>query len=265
MERKINYIKLYTKENDYCKQIAINLKKLLIDNNFQIVDANYDLAISIGGDGTFLKMIHENEFNDSIYYIGINAGTLGFLPEINANELSSFVNRLVNNDYLINELSFIRGTIKSLDGVYLYNSLNELTIRKLDLSVLKTKVFIDNYEFENYVGDGLVLSTATGSTAYNASLGGAIVDQRLKTISILPLAPIYNKVFKSLINPLVLMEKTKVNLVFDKSEDIMIINDGKKDEILNVQEIEFNVLKNIKCIGMNNNYFIYAISNKILK
>ena len=78
MERKINKIKLFVKDNEKCKNVAKDLEEVVKNQSFKLVEEDYDLAVSIGGDGTFLKMVNETNFNPNIYYVGINAGTLGF-------------------------------------------------------------------------------------------------------------------------------------------------------------------------------------------
>ena len=147
MERKINRIKLYVKSSKLAQEKANILKDKLTINNYEIVENNHDLAISIGGDGTYLKMIHENEFNDKIIYLGINVGTLGFLPEVEMNDIDLLIDKLNDNDYTYNELYLEEATIYTNSDSLKYYSLNEFVIRKSDLGVLKTNIFIDNWRF----------------------------------------------------------------------------------------------------------------------
>jgi NAD+ kinase len=103
--RKINRVKLFVNDNDLSCIVAKDLELELIKYGFEIVDTNYDLAISIGGDGSFLRMVKANKFNDSIYYIGINSGTLGFLQEIDVSTTLDFVKRLNSNKFKIEEIN----------------------------------------------------------------------------------------------------------------------------------------------------------------
>ena len=263
MQRVINNIKLYSKENEISKNYCNVLLNELIKNNYKIVDNNFDLAISIGGDGTFLKMIHENMFNNSIYYIGINTGTLGFLPEINSTDILKIIDILNNNNFIVEELCYLKTTVFTNNKVYEYNSLNEIVIRNNDLSVLKCKVNIDNNFLEDFVGDGLIISTPTGSTAYNMSLGGAIIDNSLKVLSIMPIAPINNRVFKTFTNPIIIPEKNVVSITFSNKTSLFIMSDGKKHDIDNVYKMECRVLDSIKCLRMKDYNFINEINKKI--
>ena len=79
---QIKRVKLFSNDNENSKEIEKILKNELEKENFIICDKDYELAIAIGGDGSFLRMLKRSNFNSDIYYIGVNCGTLGFLEEI---------------------------------------------------------------------------------------------------------------------------------------------------------------------------------------
>lgn len=265
MERKINKIKLFINNDSKSQEVAFKLKKQLINSNFTICEDNFDLGISIGGDGSFLKMIRENNFNHDIYYIGVNSGTLGFLQEIDINNTKNFVERLNNNDFKKEELSVLETTIYTKDKSYIFNSLNEIVIRKADFSILKTKVFIDNELLENFVGDGLLISTSTGSTAYNMSFNGSIIYNTLNAYILTPVAPINNKAYNTLTNSIII-PNDKVIRIDDDVNSLFIMNDGKNYCCDNVLKIESRVKINaIKCLRMNEFHFIKVINKKIIE
>ena len=264
MKRIINKIKIYINGDDKSIKVRDSLTKDLIDKNFKIVDNNYDLAISIGGDGTFLKMVNENNFNSDIYYIGINSGTLGFLQEIDLDKTLDFINRLENNDFKEERISIGKALINTKDKVYQYNFLNEIVIRKDNFSTLEVPIYIDNEYLEDFTGDGLLISTSTGSTAYNMSFGGSIVYNSLKTLSLTPIAPINNRAYRTLTNSFVLPIDTKIEIRGKNNFFFMV--DGKNKEIKNVIKLEVTIdKKEIKCLRMNEYHFIKIINNKILK
>ncbi len=122
--REINKIKIYLNGDNKSKKVKDLLEKELNKHHFEIVDEKYDLAISIGGDGTFLKMVNENNFNNKVYYIGINSGTLGFLQEIDIDKTVNFVERLAKNDYKIEKLSIGNAKIFAGKDKYQFNFLN---------------------------------------------------------------------------------------------------------------------------------------------
>ena len=262
--RKINKIKIYINGDDKSKMVRETLINDLISHGFKIVDKDYDLAISIGGDGTFLKMIHDNEFNSDIYYVGINSGTLGFLQEIDLDKTSNFINRLLNNEFNEEHLSVGKVLIKTSTEIYAYNFLNEIVIRKNNLGTLEIPVFIDGELLENFTGDGLLASTSTGSTAYNLSLGGAIVYNRLKSLSLTPIAPINNRAYRTLTNSFVLPIDSKIEL--KTNNDLLLMIDGKNKKINNVINIEITIdNKDIKCLRMNDFHFVKVVNTKLLK
>ena len=94
----------------------------------------------------------------------------------------NFVKRLNINDFREEHISIQKTKIITEDEVYTFSSLNEITIRAKDFNVLKMDVFIDNSLLEHFTGDGILASTATGSTAYNMSFGGSIVYNSLNTL-----------------------------------------------------------------------------------
>ena len=266
MKRKINRIRLFPNSDEKSKRVANLLKEELLKNHFELVKDEYELAISIGGDGSFLRMIKQNNFNNQIYYIGVNSGTLGFLQEIDIQNTSDFIEKLNNNDFKIEELSIETTKVVTDKKTYKYNSLNEVVLRKSDFALLKTPLYIDNELLENFAGDGLLFSTSTGSTAYNMSFGGSIIYNTLKTLIITPIAPLNNRAYRTLTSSLVIPEDKKIVLDFPNREDLFLMVDGKNIFINNVLKVESKIdKKKIKCLRMHEFHFIKVINSKILK
>ncbi len=265
---EIKKIKLFVNNNEKSKIVANDLELELKKYGFKIVDDNPDLAISIGGDGSFLKTLRETNFNDNIYYIGVNSGTLGFLQEIDINNYSDFVKRLSSGNYRIEELAVQETKIITEDEIYTYNSLNELVVRNKHFKTLRLPIYVDKEYLEEFAGDGVLISTSTGSTAYNMSLGGSIVYNSLKTLSITPIAPLNNRVFSTLINSVVVPNDkviTMTPLDNPKYKNLFFMFDGVDIEIDNVIKVETKVCeKTIKCIRMNDYHFIKLVNNKII-
>ena len=265
---EIKRIKLFVKNNEKSIEVAKNLEEELKSNGFLIVEDNYDLAISVGGDGSFLKTLKENNFNDNIYYIGVNSGTLGFLQEIDINNCSDFVKRLKEGNYKIEELSVQETKVITDNETYTFNSLNEIVVRNKQFKTLRLPTYVDNEFLEEFVGDGLLISTSTGSTAYNMSLGGSIIYNTLKALSITPIAPLNNKVYHCFSNSIIIPDNkviTMKTLDVPKYKDLFFMIDGVIQEIDDVKEVITKVdSKTIKCIRMNEYHFIKLINSKIL-
>ena len=265
MKRKINNIKLYIKKSNYAKEIADELEKKLIKNGYKINNKEYDLAISIGGDGTFLKMIHENKFNDNILYVGINAGALGFLTCIESNNIDTFIKEINSNSYYIEDSILINTCVSTSKTTKEYNSINEIVIKKNNHLLMKANIFIDNCLLEKFVGDGLLISTPNGSCAYNLSFNGSIIDNDLKALSMVPIAPINNTIFKSLTYNTVVSNKRMIKVKLDTKENICLINDGMTSNINEVKEIDINISnKIIKILKFDTDDLIKKINTKII-
>jgi NAD+ kinase len=148
-----------------------------------------DLVLSVGGDGTFLEtMLKVKDLG--IPVAGINTGRLGFLANISEEEVSHSLDLLYNDDYELIERCLLEITEPSdlFEGISQV-ALNEITIQKADLSMITINVFVDGTYLNTYWADGLIISTATGSTAYNLSVGGPILSPEDESIIISPISP----------------------------------------------------------------------------
>ena len=261
--RIINKIKLFIKGDTESIKVANLFKEKLLDNNYVIDDIEFDLAISIGGDGTFLKMVSECNFNTKLFYIGINSGSLGFLQDVNISDIDYFIELLNINKLNYEEISF--GSILVNNGNNELPFFNEAVIRNTGYKTLRIPVYIDNSYLENFVGDGLLVSTAVGSTAYNLSSGGPIIYNSLDVFTLTPLSPINNIKYSSLSRPIVLPKNKKVNVISDHELSLSIVIDGKEKIIDKVKKIEVTLSKNkIKCLRMNDYDFIKKVSEKLV-
>lgn len=149
-----------------------------------------DLVIVLGGDGTLLNVARHAAFQ-GVPILGINLGRLGFLVELEKENLERFFQKLFNGEYTIDhrmmiEASLIRGSM-TIDT---FVALNDIGITRGALSrITNLKVFVDDQFVDFYPADGIVMSTPTGSTAYSLSAGGPIVDPNMSLILITPICP----------------------------------------------------------------------------
>lgn len=265
MNKEVNTIKLYVKDTLKAHEIENIVRKELADNNLLLDNDSFQLAISIGGDGTFLKMLHDNNFDNSLYYASINAGSLGFLSSINENQIIDFIKSLIDNNFNIKELNILKSNLYGNNIVNEILSINELTIRKTDFSSFKCDIYVDDKLLNKYNGDGLVISTPIGSTGYNLALNGPIIDNDIKALSITTIAPINNKVYKSITNSIIIDAKRKITLVFEDNTNLCYLNDGKMNTLSNINKIECILdNKSIKCIMPNEYNYIDNIRTKII-
>ena len=146
------------------------------------IDAkNYDFIISLGGDGTFLSTARRFY---NIPIVGINLGNLGFLSEIDKANMECELKKLLVNDFNVEERFLLETTI---NGEKCYG-LNDIVINRGKFTkLLNLEVYFNNKFVDNYVADGIIVSTPTGSTAYSLSAGGPIVEPNLDVLVITPI------------------------------------------------------------------------------
>lgn len=146
------------------------------------------LAISIGGDGTFLRTA-QWVGNKGIPILGINTGHLGYLADAQIAEGTDILDDIINNRYKIEERSLIETCCGSSDFDKWQYALNEVAILKQDTaSMISVKTEINGTELATYLGDGLIIATPTGSTGYNLSVGGPIIEPCAPIWAISPIA-----------------------------------------------------------------------------
>lgn len=264
MSRKINNIKLFANNTEKAKAILQVVKEEIVNYKFNLVDYNYDLAIAIGGDGSFLRMVKANNFNSDIYYVGINAGTLGFLQEIKPDEISAFFDKLNHDDFKVDEIGIQETNVISNNTQQQFYSLNEIVIRDSDLNTAKLNLFVYDTLLEKFVGDGLLVSTSVGSTAYNLSYGGSIVYNTFHSLQITPIAPLNTKSYRNLLNSVIIPDNMQIKIIPD-NKNLLITVDGENYVYNNVSAIETSVQKKrIKCLRLNDYNFLKIVNDKFL-
>jgi len=262
----IKNIKLFPNNNDMAMQSARLIRDKLMENGYVITDKDYDLAIAVGGDGSFLRMVKENNFNSDICYVGINAGTLGFMQEVKLEDIDKFIDELNKEEYKIEEVG-IQETVINYDynNKVKFYSLNEIVVREKNLKLAKFDVNIDKYFLEKFTGDGLLVATSYGSTAYNLSLGGSIVYGGIASLQITPIAPINSKVYRSLSNSVIIPDKKEIEIIPENNKDLMIIADGENRIYPNVSSVKTKLNgKKIKRLRLSYYNFPQKINEKLL-
>jgi len=261
---KIKSFKIFSNNNDKSKEIESIVKEKLLNNGFVESD-DYDLAIAIGGDGSFLRMVKNTNFNSDTLYVGINTGTLGFAQDISYNDLDNFINSLKSGNYKVDTIGVERTKVITNEGDSIFYSLNEIVIRDKDLNTVRLNINIDDIFLERYNGDGILVATSFGSTAYNLSFGGSIIYNTFHTLQITPIAPLNNKAYRNLLNSVVLPETSLVEII-PENNNLLITIDGENKVYDNVIKIETSVKeKRIKVLRTIDYNFIEKINEKFLK
>ncbi len=259
-----NVINIFRNKSKFSKSIFFKTKDILEDYGFEVSSSfNSDaiLNLVIGGDGTFLKAVHDTNFTN-IPFIGINTGHLGFYQEVEVGEIENFVKDFKDGNYKVEELTILESQVnkKRMD------SLNEVVVKSNKNQIVRLKVFIDGNFVENFQGDGLIIATPHGSTAYNLSCGGSILHQSLKGYSLTPIAPIFSNLNNAIISPVVLPEDATIDILVSKRDNYhtVFIFDGKE---YNTRDYKISIRvsnKTIKKLILDKNHYWTNIKNKLL-
>ena len=163
------------------KKLGVPLKKF-------ITGANY--AIVIGGDGTFISTAHLF-LNQNIPLLGINTGNFGFLTEVEENEIEENIKNIVNNKIKIEErIIIVCSLIRNNHIIKRFFAINEVVINKGDLpKLIKIRSYVNNNYIGTFSGDGVMVSTPTGSTAYSLSANGPIIYPTMNAFIINTICP----------------------------------------------------------------------------
>lgn len=230
--------------------------------DFFISDDNFDadLALSIGGDGTFLKTA-SHVGNKNIPILGINTGRLGFLADISGEEIVAAFDDILNNRYRIEERTILQVKTSDSNEIFGY-ALNEVAVLKQDTSSMITVHTKLNEEFlTDFQSDGLIVSTPTGSTAYSMSVGGPLVLPQSKNFILAAVAP------HSLnIRPLVIPDDFKIELEVKSRLGCYLISLDGRSAVLNqstkifVQKSDFT----LKLLKRENYTYYNTLRNKLM-
>jgi NAD+ kinase len=188
--------------------------------NFNKMCQEVDLLVSLGGDGTLLSLVRRSYGCDKPI-LGINAGNLGFLADTPIESVDEMLDRLVVGDYRIDNRMLIEGYIESRDGKKDFYAFNDVVITRPTIShMAKLEASIDGDWFNTYHGDGLIISTPTGSTAYNLSLGGPIMYPLSKVFIMTPIAP-HSLTQRPLVVP------SDFTITLTSPDDLVVMIDGQ--------------------------------------
>lgn len=194
---------------------------------FHAAECDADLAVSMGGDGTFLNTA-EKIGHRRIPILGINTGRLGFLADVPPTDIDRALSQVMKGDYSLQERSLIEVVAEGCElGVYPF-ALNEVALLKHDnSSLIEVHTSVDGELLTNYLADGLIICTPTGSTGYSLSVGGPVLAPQSATFCLSPVAP-----HSLTMRPVVLRDDVTIDLrVKSRSGNFMIAIDGRSTSL----------------------------------
>lgn len=204
-------IALLSSRNPKSEAVSKELWNKLKEANFILTPKNPDIVISIGGDGMLLSAFHKYEnILDKVRFVGIHTGHLGFYTDYRDFEVDKLIDNLKLDTGAKVSYPILNVRVNMLDGRQITaRALNEATIKRLSRTMV-ADVYINQVPFERFRGDGISVSTPTGSTAYNKSLGGAVLHPTIEALQIAEVASLNNRVYRTLGSSIVVPKKDKI-------------------------------------------------------
>ncbi|MET3046396.1 NAD kinase [Flavobacterium covae] len=265
---------LFLKTNAITFTIEANFLKILQDHQITMncvetfsthsdLDNSYQMVLSVGGDGTFLRaatFVRDSE----IPILGINAGRLGFLANVQQENIENFLTLVLEKKYTISERTLLSVTcspeLSSLDNINF--AMNEITVNRKDTtSMITIETYLNDEYLTSYWADGLIISTPTGSTGYSLSCGGPILTPETESFVITPIAP-HNLNAR----PMVIPDSTILKLkVTGREENYLVsldsrISSVKNESILTIKKTPFK----IKMVEITEETFLKTLRKKLL-
>ena len=233
---------IFTNTSAQSHALADTIKKELESNGFNVTDKflpETEMVLVIGGDGAFLKALEHCGY-PSLPMLGINTGHLGFFQELSPYDIDPIIAMCRDRKYVLQPYRLLQVEIQKGSKTIKGYALNDICLRDVGGSVVRLKIAVGNNFVETLSGDGMIVASSAGSTAYNYSLRGAIVDPRLEALQLTAMAPINNTVYRSFTSSLLFPPSldVKVTLVDRDNLTIGIFADGKK-----IYDEDFDLMK----------------------
>ncbi len=265
--KPIKTVRLFSNEKPKSIALEKKIRRLLPKYNLEEDPLHYDLGIAIGGDGAFLRMLKKASFERQALYVGINTGTLGFAQEVLPKNVEQFLERISKGDYYQEDITLLSIEVKTPYSVSHFEAYNELTVRDINLRTTRLDLEIEGEILETFVGDGLLISSSNGSTAYNLSLGGSILYPSIHALEITPMAPLNSKSYRNILHSLVIPMELPV-ILYPKKEkqDLLLSIDGENYRYQEVSSIRIEVSPQVLgLVRLEKNRFVRRIREKFLQ
>lgn len=235
-------IALLASRNPKSEIVSRELWIKLKEANFILTTENPDIVISIGGDGMLLSAFHKYErLIERVRFVGIHTGHLGFYTDYRDFEVDRLIENLKLDTGARVSYPILNVKVKMEGGrIVEARALNEATVKRLSKTMV-ADIIINNVPFERFRGDGISVSTPTGSTAYNKSLGGAVLHPTIEALQIAEVASLNNRVYRTLGSSIVVPKKDKIVIEPKHNDRYSIAVDNKTFTYDNIKTIEYQI------------------------
>ncbi len=220
--------------------------------DFDLLCQEVDMLVTLGGDGTLISAVRRS-FRYDLPIFGVYAGNLGFLADVKLEELNDFVQNIVEGNYRVDERSILELKFTKNNKEVVQYAFNDIVLTRHSVSnMIHVETLVDGKAFNTYFGDGVIISTPTGSTAYNLSAGGPVMFPLTNVFSLTPICP------HSLTQrPVVLPGKFAIEMKTPKERALLIIDGQDKLELEQNETIKIKLATNrVKLVHREEfNYF----------
>lgn len=261
---------IFNNNKELSVETAARIRKILTDRDYGIIDTytdGLDLLVCIGGDGTFLSFVHKCRF-PSAPILGINTGHLGFFQEVSPEDMEKAIDEIIAGDYKVQDIKPVQARIVTARNEFMRIGLNEILVRGQFSHVSQFSVNIDETKVQDFSGDGILISTPVGSTAYNYSLDGALVSPNLDVLQLTPVAPMNTNAYRCFHSSILLpaSEKIRISGIGRSTRGTIILSfDGRTHEFSNVEYVEVSQSdKEIHLIRNRSYDYWKKLSSKLL-
>lgn len=227
------------------------------------IDDDTNFFVSIGGDGTLLRAANFVK-SKNIPIVGVNAGRLGFLANVQQEAIDFLIPLLFSNQYTLSRRTLLQLNAPS-EAISNFNvnfALNEITVtRKNSTSMITVETYINNEYLATYWADGIIISTPTGSTGYNLSCGGPIITPDSNCLVITPIAP-HNLTTR----PLIINDRSVIKMkISSREEQFLLSLDSEMAAISNDSEIEISLANHtVNMVEFPSVTFLRTLRSKLL-
>ena len=232
-------------------------------SSYKDIDSSYDMLLSVGGDGTFLRAVTYVR-NSGIPILGINAGRLGFLANVQQENIESSLQLILEKKYKISKRTLLSLNCNTqIEEIASLNfAMNEVTVSRKDTtSMITIETYLNDEYLTSYWADGLIISTPTGSTGYSLSCGGPILTPDANSLVITPIAP-HNLNAR----PIVVPDDTVLKLkVTGREENYLVSLDSRIASVRNESELTIKKTSfKINLVEINDESFLKTLRKKLL-
>ena len=225
--------------------VAAKFKEMCLKEDIEIVADAPDLVVSIGGDGTLLSAFHKYQKQlHHVRFVGIHTGHLGFYTDWRTYELPELIESLKKDKGESVSYPLLEVRVKYVDEETetCYIALNEASLKKID-GTMVCDIYIKEDLFETFRGDGICVSTPTGSTGFSKSLGGAVIHPRTEAIQLTEMASVNNRIYRTLSSPMIIAKDEWIVVYPDRTDRLILSVDHLTFPERAIEKIVYRIAK----------------------